>query len=112
MKFQAIKRYPYTAEVWETDVDDSGIIIRERLVGNVKLSLDTSDGVTLRIDAREPIRTKSLLRNIKDREGSLIYPSLSTNTGETYFVQSEVPLFGATGYLEGYTATARKLSTE
>jgi hypothetical protein len=111
MRFQAIKRYYYTAEVWDVTLTDAGAVESEELRGTISLSLDTANDNNLRIDSQVSLGPTTILRDIRDRNGDLIYPSRATNTGVAYVVAAEQPVLNAYGFLEGYTSRARKTTT-
>jgi len=112
MLFQAIKQYQYKADAYVVERDEQQRPVSETFVGTVLLSLDTTESDSLNIDSRAPLYNGTLLRNIKDREGSLVYPAVGTGltAGEVYQVYMERPLLSAFGTLEGYSSRARKLA--
>ena len=108
----AIKQYRYTAEAWDFTLDSDGKPTKETFRGNLSLSLDTNSTRDLiSLDCSAPIGTGTLLRNIKDRAGNLIYPLKGVNTGQPYVINYEQPLLSPWGFVDGYTLKARKLVT-
>jgi len=112
MKFQAIKSYQYTADAYTIERDDQQRPVSETFVGTLRLSLDTTESDSLNIDSKSPLYNGTVLRNIKDRWGNLVYPAVGTGltAGEVYQVYMERPLLSAFGTLEGYSSRARKLA--
>ena len=111
MRLNALKAYHYTADFYTPEYNADGELQREVFAGTVKLSLDTTESDNLNIDSEVPLRNGSVMRNIKDRNGDLIYPAITSglNTGEAYVVYMERPLFSPFGTREGYSSRARRL---
>jgi hypothetical protein len=109
MLFQAIKRYYFTAELWELKVNpNTGGVESENYLGtaNIGIGGDRTDFLT--IDSEQPLGKGTVLRDIRDRNDNLIYPDRATNTGISYTIAYEQPTLNLYGELEGYHATARR----
>lgn len=115
MLFNAVKQYHYTAELYEITENTDGQPVSQTYLRTQRLSLDTNDQSSLNIDSLEPLRVGTVLRNIKDRNDELIYPSIAgsgdLNSGEAYVVFFEQPVLSPFGTREGFTSKARRLKT-
>lgn len=115
MRYYGIKSLYYTADLWELNLDSDGRPTTERFIETRRLHIDTSEASSLNIDSEEPLREGTVLRNIKDRSGTLVYPATprggDLNSGESYIVFAEKPLLSPFGTREGFTSRARRLQT-
>lgn len=109
MKFYAVKSLFYTADLYTVETDSDGRTVRERFRETLRLSLDTGDGNALAIDSDTPVLVNTVIRNIKDRSGVLIYPSPDSNSGYSYRVYHEEPILSPFGTREGFTARAERV---
>lgn len=107
MQTRLVIGHHFSVDVYSVERDTNGTVTNIDLAKTMKVSLDTGEGGGLNLDSEEAIVPGSILRNIKDRNGDLVFPSTSGPEGVNYTIITTRPLLSPLGTREGFTSSAR-----
>lgn len=109
MRFGLISRDYYACDLYDVQEDSDGRPVRQTFRETVRLNLDTGQGDSLTIYSDEPLGIGTLVTNIKQRFGGLVYPSSTNSAGQAYRIFSEDPILSPFGTREGFIGRADRV---
>ena len=109
MRYAAIKRDFYTADLNDVEYDTAGVPVSQTFRESRALNIDIGDGSGLLIYSEEPLFVGTVITNIKDRAGQMLYPTPDGTTGFVYRIFNEEPTMSVFGIREGFRARADRV---